>query len=425
MAALTLVRGAEVFAPEPLGRRDLLIGAERILRIAPHIPRPRPALISTRVVDARGRILCPGLVDQHVHLAGGGGEGGFDHRTPPLAFSQLTLAGVTTAVGLLGTDGVTRSVQDVVASTRALTQLGITGYAYTGAYALPTRTITGSVRADILMVGEVLGCGEIAIADDRGSHPSEQDLAVLAAEARVGGLLSGKAGVVHLHVGDGVRGLSSLFRLVSDHEIPIRHLVPTHLNRRRALLEDARRFAALGGTVDLTAGIRPEGPDHVSIAPWDALKDLLLEGVDPARITMSSDAGGSSPIFDRQGRLLTITQIQPAVLWESVRRSVAVGVPLETVLATVTAHPARVLELSHKGRVVEGADADFLLLDEDLGIREVWARGRRLVAEGVAEVRGPFEPVDQGAPVRSHRERSRSRRASSAPGDPPSARPGS
>lgn len=425
MLPLTLVRGAEVFGPAPLGRRDLLIAAERILRIAPHIPRPRSTLIRTNVVDARGYILCPGLVDQHLHLAGAGGEGGFDHRTPPLPFSQLTMAGITTAVGLLGTDGVTRSVQDVVASTRALTQLGITGYAYTGAYSLPTRTITGSVRADILMVGEVLGCGEIAIADNRGSHPSEQDLAALAAEARVGGLLSGKAGVLHLHVGDGRRGLRSLFQLISHHEIPIKHLVPTHLNRRPALLEDAVRFAALGGSVDLTAGIRPEGPDHTSIAPWDALKALLLDGVDPERITLSSDAGGSSPIFDDRGRLLSITQIQPAVMWESIRRAVATGVALETALATATLNPARVLELEHKGRIAEGADADFLLLDEDLEIRQVWARGRRLVAGGIAEVCGPFEPQDQGAPLRSHRAKSRSRRASSAPGDPPSARPGS
>ena len=53
--------------------------------------------------DALRTPVAPVKVDCHVHLTGGGGEGGFATRVPPLALSAFTRNGTTSAVGVLGT----------------------------------------------------------------------------------------------------------------------------------------------------------------------------------------------------------------------------------------------------------------------------------------------------------------------------------
>jgi beta-aspartyl-dipeptidase (metallo-type) len=328
----------------------------------------------------------------HVHLAGGGGEGGFLHRTPAVPLNALAAAGTTTAVGLLGTDGVTRSVQELLATVRAVNDAGLTAYMYTGAYELPTRTITGSVRADIVLIDRVLGTGEIAISDDRSSHPSEDDLAHLAAETRVGGLLSGKAGILHLHMGAGRRALEPILELLERRDLPASMFVPTHVNRNRRLLEQAPALAALGAGIDLTAGFDRPGSDHPQIPAPIALRELLARGVPLERITISSDAGGSLPVFDAAGNLAGIDVGRPRTLWQTARHgAVQDGLALETVLPTVTLNPARRLRLAAKGRIAPGADADLVSLDRELQIDRVWARGALLARRGEALLHGPFE----------------------------------
>lgn len=389
----TLIRHAELYDPTPRGVADILVVGDRIVAVAPRLARPRLGPNApVRVVDLRGQRLVPGFVDMHVHLAGGGGEGGFLHRTPAVPLSALAAAGTTTAVGLLGTDGVTRSVQELLATVRAANDAGLTAYMYTGAYEFPTRTITGSVRADIVLIDRVLGTGEIAISDDRSSHPSEDDLARLAAETRVGGLLSGKAGVLHLHMGGGRRGLEPILALLRERDLPASMFVPTHLNRNRLLLEQAVALAQAGAGVDLTAGIDPPGDKHPHIPASRALRELLAAGVALERITLSSDAGGSLPVFDAAGNLERIDVGRPRALWQTARMAVTVeGLDLSTALATVTANPARRLRLAHKGHVGPGMDADLVSLDRDLQVDRVWARGALVARGGRPLLRGPFE----------------------------------
>jgi beta-aspartyl-dipeptidase (metallo-type) len=388
-----LIRHADLYDPEPRGLCDVLVVGERVVAVAPHLPPPRLGPdADVAVVDLRGARLVPGFVDMHVHLAGGGGEGGFLHRTPAVPPSALAAAGTTTAVGLLGTDGVTRSVQELLATVRAVNDAGLTAYMYTGAYEIPTRTITGSVRADIVLIDRVLGTGEIAVSDDRSSHPSEDDLAHLAAETRVGGLLSGKAGVLHLHMGAGRRGLEPVLDLLSRRDLPAAMFVPTHLNRNERLLDQAVALAKLGGGVDLTAGLdRPAG-DSAEIPAPRALRRLLEAGVALERITLSSDAGGSLPVFGPAGELAGIDVGRPRTLWLAARAAVIdEGLDLATALATVTANPARRLRLAAKGRVAAGADADLVSLDGQLRVDRVWARGALVARGGRALLRGPFE----------------------------------
>jgi beta-aspartyl-dipeptidase (metallo-type) len=388
-----LLRHAEVYAPQPMGVQDLLVLGGRIAAIHERLERPRlPSCVPLTVVDLKGQRLVPGLVDQHVHLAGGGGEGGFVNRTPPVPLSQLARNGVTTAVGLLGTDGITRSVQELYARVMAIQAQGLSAYLYTGAYEIPTRTITGSVRGDLVLLERVLGTGEIAISDDRSSHPSEEDLAHLAAETRVGALLAGKAGVMHLHVGPGRRGILPLLELIAHRDLPPRMFVPTHMNRSPELLEQGRELVRLGGNVDLTTGMDPIARESRSISAHKALAQLLAAGTSPQRITLSSDAGGSIPVFGPGGHLVSLDVGRTDSLWHALRSAVLEEkVPLPLALATLTENPARILGLVHKGRIAVGADADLISLTPDLRVDRVWAQGRLVTQQGEPLLHGRFE----------------------------------
>ena len=241
----TLITGGSVYAPDKLGRKDILIAGRVIARIAERIDLP--AEFKPRVIRAKGKTIVPGLVDLHVHLLGGGGEAGPWSRTPEITLSKITRAGVTTVVGLLGTDDVSRRPETLLAKAMQLEQEGISAYIYSGSYQLPLATITGSLRKDIALIPKVVGVGEVAVSDHRSSQPSFEELCRIAAEARVGGMLGGKAGLVHLHMGAGSRRLDPVIRMVKETEIPIGQFLPTHLNRTRTLMEhaiDSPRWAA-------------------------------------------------------------------------------------------------------------------------------------------------------------------------------------
>ncbi len=384
-----LLKDGEVYAPKPLGTRDILVVQDRIVAIGTGLQLPPWA--EAHVLPCHGRLIFPGLVDGHVHIAGGGGEGGPQYRTPELQLTDLTRYGITTVVGLLGTDGTTRSVPELLAKARGLLHEGLNVWIYTGAYQVPTRTVTGSPRSDIVLVDRVIGVGEIAIADQRGSHPSARELAQLAGEARVGGLLAGKAGIVHLHVGDGPQRLQVLFDVIRLADVPIRTLVPTHVNRHRALLDDAARFLDCGGVVDLTASIVPTEHDPAAVDPVQAAEVLRGNPSRWPRMTLSTDAGGSAPVFDDQGRLIKVGVGRPDSLFRTVVAwHEQLGLGWEEALGPVTAHPARVLKLADVGSIQVGARADLVVSDGQT-VLTVIAGGRMMVVDGRPVVKGTFE----------------------------------
>ena len=387
--ATVLVRGAEVYAPEAHGSLDVLSVGEKIAALGSGLKLP--AWTEGVELDGRGAFLVPGLIDQHAHIAGGGGEGGPQNRTPEIGLSQLTRAGITTVVGVLGTDGTTRSVAELLAKARALEQEGITAWIYTGAYEVPTRTLTGSARSDIVLLDRVLGIGEVALSDQRGSHPSVQALAELAAEARVGGLLAGKAGVLHLHLGSGPRHLQDLIEIVDGHDLPIETFVPTHLNRTRSLLMSAVDYGKRGGWLDITSGIIPDTRDKAAVDPVEALITLSQQGIPWEHLSLSSDAQGSAPLFDAAGHLTGIGIGKADTLWHAVDRLVSErAMSWMDALRPATTTPAAILKLGAVGQIVPGYQADFLLI-RDHHIETVVARGRVMVDRGRVKVWGTFE----------------------------------
>jgi beta-aspartyl-dipeptidase (metallo-type) len=387
---MLLIHDADIYAPGRAGRADILVAGGRIERIERGISLD--ATLAERV-DASRWLALPGFIDGHVHVTGGGGEGGYATRTPELVLSDAIRGGVTTVVGCLGTDGVCRSAEALLAKVRALDEEGITAFMWSGDYAVPVRTLTGSIERDLLLIDKVIGAGEVAISDHRSTQPTFEELARIAAETRRGGVLSGKAGVVNVHVGDGHRGLSLLRRIVNDTEIPIAQFLPTHINRNPRLFEEGIAWAKAGGFVDFTTSTVPAFLADGEVKCSTGLRRMLDAGVPISQVTFTSDGQGSLPNFDAEGRLQGMDVGRVTSLFAEVRDAVRhEGVPLETALAPVTSNPARVLKLRGKGELVAGADADIVFVDPaNLTIAGVIAKGRWLMRDGVPLVKGTFE----------------------------------
>ncbi len=382
---------ARVFAPEPLGIRHLLLGGGAILWMGEDADEVRH-VPGARVLDLHGARLVPGFIDGHVHVTGGGGEAGFATRVPALSLSQYTAHGITTVVGLLGTDDVARGPRELVATLYGLRELGLSAYGHCGGYHLPPATLTGSVRGDIVFVEPLIGVGELAVSDHRSSQPTLEELLRVASEAHVAGLMTGKAGIVHLHLGDGERGLELVSRALAQSELPPRVFQPTHVNRRRALFDEALQLAGRGATIDATAFPVAEGEDAWSAS--SALLRYLEAGLPAQRITISSDAGGCLPCFDAHGHIEHMDVGDSGALLETLNEVLAAGLPLERALPPFTSNVADLLRLSRKGRIAAGADADLLVLDDANRAATVIAQGRLHRHEGRTLRFGPFERTE-------------------------------
>jgi len=387
-----LLRNADVFSPKRQGVQSLLLGGGKVLWMGPgsQLPDLPPALrAAATTIDLEGRRLVPGLIDGHVHITGGGGEAGFSTRVPPVPLTRFTGAGITTVVGLLGTDDVARGPRGLLATAYALREEGLNAYAYAGGYHVPPVTLTGSVRSDLVFLEPLLGIGEVAISDHRSSQPTLDEILRLAADAHVAGLMTGKAGVLHLHLGDGPRGLDLVRRALAGSEIPARVFSPTHVNRRKRLFDEAVDLARAGCTVDLTAFPVEEGEDAYTAA--EGLLRYLASGAPPERVTISSDAGGCLPCFDADGRVSHMEVGAAGALLQTLRDLLDGGMALEAALPAFTSNPARLLRLAGKGQIAAGADADLLALDATGAADTVIIRGVVHVRDGVAVRRGTFE----------------------------------
>lgn len=379
---MILIKQAQIYAPEPAGVHDVLICGDKIESIGDDLS----FCCNCRVIDASGLKLVPGIIDRHVHVTGGGGEGSFRTRAPEVMLSSLIKGGVTTVLGLLGTDGITRSVENLVAKVKALKEEGISAYALSGSYGFPPVTITGDVKKDIVFIDEVIGV-KLALSDHRAPNLTVEELIRLGSDVRTAGMLSGKAGIVVLHMGNDERGLEPVFEALKRTSIPVKTFQPTHVGRREPLLKEAFRLAKMGGTIDLTCGESKKGGMAA------VLEEAVKQDVPLCKLTFSSDGQGSWSEYDKDGRLVKIgVSSVDTILKELTFLVKECGYALEDVLPFGTSNVADALELDgKKGRIREGLDADVLLLKDDMALDTVIAKGRVLMREGSLLVKGAYD----------------------------------
>ncbi len=373
-----LIKNVEVYTPKCIGIKDVLF-SEKIELINDCIDVDLPNI---KVIDATGKKLFPGFIDNHVHITGGGGEGGFKTLVQPSQLSDFTSNGITTVVGLLGTDGTSKSVEGLVAKAKALKEEGLSVYCYTGSYELPTITLTSSVRKDIMFIEEIIGV-KIAISDHRSSVVTFEELTRVASDARVAGMLSGKSGSVCVHVGEEESGLKHLFDIIEKTSLPAKTFRPTHVSRNDKLLSDAFKFTKYGGYIDITAQNNA----------CEAICKSIEAGINQSLITISSDGFGSWSKYDFDGKLTEFGVVEVSVLYETFKEFVIEkNMDIENALQYFTSNCASALAIGEtKGHIKEGWDSDLLIVNADLELEYVFAQGRLHVKNKNQVIKGCYE----------------------------------
>lgn len=385
---LKLFKNAEIYAPKYIGRQDILVAYDKILLIEENIEIKN--FKNVEVYNLEGLRIAPGLIDAHIHIAGAGGEGGPATRTPELRPSQLVEAGITTVVGCLGTDGITRTAESVLMKAKSLRLQGFSAYMYTGSYQVPTPTITGSVAKDLAIIDEVIGVGEIALSDHRSSFPTTSQLIQLVAQCRIGAMMGAKSGIVNIHMGDAQNPFNPIYNVVENSEIKLTQFLPTHCNRNPYILEDAKTYGKKG-FVDITTSAYPYFPDE-EIKPSKAISELLISGVPIEHITMTSDACGSLPSFDQNGNLLRLESGSPATIWKEIQDLVIVeNMQLTDALMFATSNIAKILKLHNKGTIDIGKYADFIAFDSSFDIKYFISNGQIMMENKIFRKKFNFE----------------------------------
>lgn len=362
---IKILKNAKCYGPDDYGIKSVVLLYDRIYRILPD-SSAYEGIPQVEVYDCGNKIVCPGFIDIHVHILGGGGEQGEQSRLPEIDIEEVVASGVTTLVGVLGTDGISKDVKALLIKARELEKQGITTYIYTGSYSVPPVTATGSVLTDMVLVDKVVGVGEIAISDHRSSYPGLQEMSRIASQARIGGMLAGKPGIVHFHVGDGKDGIDLLNRLVDTTEIPMGQFLPTHINRNRRLFEQGLEYCKKGGRIDLTAGEDP----FKGVSVDEGVARIIEAGIDISSVTVSSDANGSVPSGNEgAGRI--------KALFTDIRKCmVDRGIDPGTALKIITENPAKALGIyPSRGCLRENGYADIAVLGEGFAVEKVFAKG--------------------------------------------------
>ena len=379
---MLLIKNTNLYSPQSLGKKDILISNGKIVAIDDEIVNHS---VFSKVWDAKGAITTPGFIDQHIHVIGAGGKHGFASMTPQLHLGDLINCGTTTVVGLLGTDGSTRSIKTLFSKTQALNQEGITAYMYTGYYGLDKVYLMNSLQEDMIYIDCVIGC-KIAISDIRSSYPSALELLRLLRNVRVGGMLAGKKGILHLHLGALSSKMDLLFEIIENYEFPIEHISPTHVGRTKELFDQAITFAKMGGMIDITTGASKYTD------PYKSVLYALDNNVSIDNITFSSDGNAGLDKLDKNNNLVGFKSAPFDKNFEEViNLHKQGGVPLEDALKLITSNPAKNLGLKNKGEVKVNSDADLCFLNSDLKLNTVIANGKFMMQDGDLVVKGSFE----------------------------------
>ena len=377
-----LIRNVKLYSPGYLGKKDILIFGEKIVKIEDNLVRYESDSI---VFDYMGKIATPGFIDQHIHVTGAGGKQGFSSMTPEITLTELISCGTTTVVGLMGTDGIARNIKSLYAKVKSLEDSGISAYMLCGYYGMDSPTITGDVQGDLAFIDKIIGC-KIAISDIRSSYPNALDLARKARQVLVGGFLGKKKGVLHIHLGNLKSKMDVLFQLVKEYEFPIEHISPTHVGRTKELFDQSIEFAKLGGMIDITTGASKYTD------PYKSVLYAIDKGVSIDNITFSSDGNAGLTKFDDSGAPIGVRKAPINENLNQVLLLIRKGkINIENALKLITTNPAKNMGLTQKGAITVGSDADLCFFDENFNLFDVFARGKQMMSDGKILAKDNFE----------------------------------
>jgi beta-aspartyl-dipeptidase (metallo-type) len=376
-----LIKNGYIYAPEETGVKDILILGKKIVKVDDEIEPPSGFKCET--VDAIGKIIYPGFIDNHVHLIGADDGQGPMGRTHDIAWKDIVESGTTTVVGCLGGSRFVRSLHSLYIKTLELDMMGLTTYMYTGSFVIPPPTLTGEIRKDLYLIPKVIGL-KTAISDTTTNHHTWRDLAGIAAEVLFGADIANKHAVIHVHVGKQKTRMDRLFELVENTGINPARVIPTHINRRDPdVIEQAIEYTKMGGIVDLSSLMRKEEGTMTGLKPDMAVKRMLDEGAVLENITMSSDGNVPQPIRDENlnqiGRYITPLDLNRREIRDMANNGVC---SFSDALKIMTTNPAKALSIK-KGKIAEGYDADLVITDsvENLRVEQVFSKGKQVVQD--------------------------------------------
>ena len=398
-----LLRSARVVDPAN-GRDgvfDVLVDGERIARVG----RDLPVEPGVRVVEVpSGLVVCPGLIDMHVHLR----EPGQEHKETVASGTAAAVAGGFTAVACMPN---TSPVNDNAGVTRyILTKAAEAGLARVYPIGAVSRGQQGSELADLAELKES-GC--VAVTDD--GHPvatamlmrraleytSMFDMPVI--EHCEEQTLKGD-GVAHEGFQASALGLRGIpgeaesimaLRDIALAELTRGRLHIAHMSARQTL--DAVRYGKARGA-RVTCEVTPHHfvlTDAMLAAPVaydtnvkmnpplreEADRDAMLAGIADGSVdAIATDhaphhADEKNVEFDRAP--FGITGLETAVSLCFDRLVHAGLISLPRMIELLSANPARILSVPG-GSLAEGAPADISILAPDLAVTVAAASMRSL-----------------------------------------------
>ena len=389
---LTLLKNANIVCGDSAFKQgevcDLLLAGGKIVEAGKRID---PGNLDIQQVDLEGRFVAPGLVDGHVHFIGAAGDETYTSKTPEIFMSHFMRGGVTTAVGCLGFGHGLESVEHLYVKAQALRADGLSTYIYTGAFYVPSPSITKSAGMDIALFPYVIGV-KIAIADPCSSVPSVAEFARASSEAWAAGLQSGKSGAMQVHVGFHGDPFEFLMKVHEESGIPLTQFIPTHCNWSDNLVALASGYAKKNGYVDYSTILDGARGSLTSVAASKAVQQALSAGAPLEKLSLSSDGNVGMPIRDENKVQHGLYLERVGSLWHEVRALIEGGLELEKAVSLATVNPARRLGLyPQKGIIKVGSDADLIVLNEKHEIERVYVGGKLGLEGGKPKLFSHFE----------------------------------
>lgn len=355
MLPITVIRSIHIPIISDSLRKDIIIIGDKIFDIT----KPNEFFygnLSIREIDGSKLIALPGLVDPHVHILGGGGGSGYGSFVEGCSAKDLWKNGITSVVGCLGFDSTSKSLISLLRKTKSLSSEGIGAYCLIGGFNFPALTITGDIRSDMLAISEVVGAGELALGDFRGSFMSDEQLATYAVECFTGGMLSGKAGILQVHLGQDAGILSKLRRVSKKFLVPLSVFHVLHINRNKEIFEASAEFAKAGGYIDITTNFLGDR----SIPPKESVLRLINMGVPEEHITLSTDGFGGTIC---QGDNKTYIPLPVSGLLGTAIKLIKENISINSVWKFVSENAATIYALSGSGSF---NSSDILLFNLEL-----------------------------------------------------------